>query len=76
MSDCNDCVHLRTAPWQAPLTGCYAPEHMKITQKLACLDQQQQPGDHREINRRGDCPQFEAKPARLRFVDWLMGKGA
>ena len=76
MSDCNDCVHLRTAPWQAPLTGCYAPEHMKITQKLACLDQQQQPGNYREINRRGDCPQFEAKPSKLGLVDWLMGKGA
>ena len=76
MPDCNDCVHLRSAPWQAPRTGCYSAEHMKVAQKLACLDQQQTPGDHREINRRGDCPQFETKPAKLGLVGWLLGKGA
>lgn len=61
--DCKDCIHFRTAPYQAPITGCWHPDNMKATQKEAFLDQQQQPGDHRRINLRGDCAQFEPEPA-------------
>jgi len=62
--DCQDCIHFRTAPYEAPHTGCWHEENLKVSQKEAFLDQQQQPGNHRKINLRGDCAQFEAQPER------------
>ena len=62
--DCKDCIHFRTAPYQAPHTGCWHADNLKVSQKEAFLDQQQQPGDHRKLNLRRDCAQFEARPVR------------
>lgn len=64
---CEDCVHFRTAPYQAPRTGCYHPDHMTVRQKDAYLDEQQKPGDHEKINLRGDCATFEQRPAAIPF---------
>jgi hypothetical protein len=64
---CENCIHYRTAPYEAPHTGCWHPDHMKVKQKDAWLDQQQLPGDARKINLRGDCAQYEERPARLPF---------
>ncbi|MBM3976221.1 MAG: hypothetical protein FJ299_04440 [Planctomycetes bacterium] len=61
---CEDCRWLRMAPWQAKKTGCYHPEHMPGKQKDPVLDEQQVPGDHAALNRRGDCARYEAKPPR------------
>ena len=73
---CSDCTHFREAPYQAPLTGCWHPDNMKVTQKEAFLDQQQQPGNHRKINLRGDCQQFEARPVRLSLFQRIFRRGA
>jgi hypothetical protein len=59
---CEQCLWLRVAPWQTKQTGCYHPENMPGKQKERTLDEQQIPGDARVINRRGDCPRYEAKP--------------
>jgi hypothetical protein len=61
---CSQCKWLRVAPWQAKKSGCYHPDHMPGKQKERSLDEQQVPGDHAAINRRGDCPKYEAKPER------------
>ena len=47
-----------------------------VERKRAFLDQQQQPGDHRKINLRGDCASFEARPARPGFWQRLRGGAA
>jgi len=60
-ADCKACRHFRTAPYQARIDGCFHPDHMKVTQKDAYLSEQETPGNHRGINRRGDCEQFEAR---------------
>lgn len=60
--DCKDCIHFRRAPYQARWEGCWHPDNMKVKQKERFLLEQQLPGDHRAINRRGDCAQFEARP--------------
>lgn len=64
--DCKDCKHLRRAPFEARLEGCYHPELMRAKQKDAFLDEQQIPGNHEKVNLRGDCEHFEAaaKPTR------------
>ena len=62
--DCKDCRHLRTAPYQARKTGCWHPDYMVVKQKEAFLDEQQTPGNHLRLNKDGDCPKFEAIPAR------------
>ena len=74
--NCKDCIHFRSAPYEAPRTGCWHEDSKKVTQKEAFLDQQQQPGDHRKINLRGDCSQYEAKPAKPTFWQRLMRMGA
>jgi hypothetical protein len=71
-ADCGKCVHFRTAPYSAPRTGCYHPEHMLSKQKDAYLKEQEIPGDHRKLNLRGDCPKYEPrarKPSLL--ARWL-----
>lgn len=75
-ADCGTCVHFRRAPYEARKTGCWHPEHMVSKQEARYLDQQQTPGDHEKINRRGDCPQHEARPARLPFWRRLWSVGA
>lgn len=69
--NCQNCRHFKTAPYQAPHTGCYHADNMSVTQKERYLDQQQAPGDHRKINLRGDCEQFEAKPQQLSLLKRL-----
>jgi hypothetical protein len=58
---CEDCVHFRSAPWEAVHTGCYLEKNMTVRQKDAFLAEQQTPGNHEKINLRGDCPDHEAK---------------
>jgi hypothetical protein len=76
MVACQDCAFFRSAPYQAHATGCYFPANMAVRQKLSCLDEQQQPGDHLKINAKGDCKDFQAKPARSSLLSWLLGKSA
>lgn len=68
---CKDCRHFREAPYEANITGCWHQANLQITQKEAFLDEQRQPGDHRKINLRGDCEQFEARPVRLSLLPRL-----
>jgi len=73
---CKACRWYREAPYEANITGCWHPENMKVTQKEAFLDQQQQPGDHKKINLRHDCPRYEVKPARPSLLERLLRRGA
>lgn len=66
-ADCKRCKHFRSAPWQAKFEGCYHPDHLVVKQKVAYLDEQQAPGDHRMINRTGNCASFEAGQAPKRL---------
>ena len=73
--ECRNCVHFRSAPYEARLAGCYLPKNMVSKQKAAYLDEQQQPGDHEKINRNGDCPDFQLrgrKPPLWRRL-WAIG---
>jgi hypothetical protein len=73
--DCRNCRHFRSAPYEARLEGCYLPQNMPSKQKQACLDEQQQPGDHEKINFHGDCPDFaarEKKPSLWKRL-WAIG---
>jgi hypothetical protein len=60
-ANCDACDHFKSAPYEARIDGCFHPDHMKVTQKDAYLNEQETPGDHRVINRRGDCDKFEPK---------------
>ncbi len=73
---CKDCRHFLQAPYEARVDGCYLEKNMASKQDAAYLDEQQTPGDHRELNRRGDCPDFEARRRKLGFFDWLMSESA
>jgi hypothetical protein len=61
---CERCRHFRAAPYEARLPGCYLPDNMASKQSARYLDEQQLPGDHEVINRKGDCKDFEARPAK------------
>lgn len=74
--NCEDCRHFRRAPYEANLTGCWHPDNMKVTQKEAFLDEQQRPGDHRRINLRGDCAQYEARQTRPGVWRRIFRRGA
>jgi len=65
--ECRDCRYFKSAPYEAPYTGCYHPEFMVSKQKDAFLKQQELPGDHRKINLRGDCPKFEQRARKRSF---------
>ena len=73
---CETCVHFRGAPYEARRAGCYLPANMPGRQKLAYLDEQQIPGDNEQINRKGDCPDHEARQARPSLLKRLFSKGA
>lgn len=73
---CEACRHFKKAPYEAPRTGCWHPDHLVVRQKEAFLDQQQTPGDHRTINLRGNCETFEAKPKRPSFWERIRSLGA
>lgn len=68
---CQNCIHFRRAPYQARIEGCFLPKNMPSKQNDAFLDEQQAPGDHRAINRRGDCPDYESARSKPRLLDWL-----
>jgi len=74
--DCRTCVHFRSAPYETKFEGCYLEKNMVSKQKQACLDEQQLPGNHLQINRMGDCPDHAARPARLSFWKRLWALGA
>lgn len=65
--ECKNCAHFRVAPDEAPVTGCWHPQHMKQRQTDAFLKQQELPGDHTKINLRGDCAQYERQPKKPSF---------
>jgi len=71
--ECADCVHFRRAPYQARVDGCYFPGNMPSKQSARYLDEQQLAGDPEKINLRGDCPDFEAKPAKPSVWRRLLG---
>ena len=71
-ANCQNCRHFQRAPYQAPQTGCYHPEHMQVKQKERYLDEQRTPGDNGKINLRGDCAQFEALPAKPSWLERLL----
>ena len=70
--DCRDCRWLKLAPYEAPRTGCYFPDFMPGKQKDAFLKEQEQPGDHRKLNLRGDCAKFEQRTAKKGFWKKLL----
>jgi len=72
--ECKTCVHFRTAPDEAPHTGCWHLDHMQQKQTDAYLKQQELPGDHKRINLRGDCAQYELKPKKRSLWQRLMAK--
>lgn len=71
--ECRNCVHFRSAPYQARLEGCYFEGNMKSKQKERYLDEQQLPGDHRVINRDGDCADFAAQAQPVSIWRRLLG---
>jgi len=75
-ADCRLCVHFRSAPYQAKFEGCYLAKNMVSKQKQACLDEQQLPGDHRKLNARGGCPDFEALAVKAPWWRRLLRIGA
>jgi hypothetical protein len=68
---CADCRHFRAAPYETRFTGCYHEKHVESKQKDRFLDEQQLPGDHLQINRRGDCPEHEPRPRATGLWRWL-----
>lgn len=74
--DCKNCQHFRSAPYEARKAGCYYPPNMKSKQSDAYLDEQQLPGKHERINRKGDCPDFRARPAKAPLWQRLWSIGA
>ena len=72
-ADCQNCGHFRSAPYEARVDGCFHSDHMKVTQKDFYLQEQETPGDHRAINRRGDCAQFEPNAPKRSLLDRLRG---
>jgi len=75
-ADCRTCVHFRSAPYETKFEGCYLEKNMVSKQKQACLDEQQLPGDHRQLNRRGDCADHAARAGKPSFWQRLWSVGA
>ena len=71
--DCQNCSHFRSAPYEARIEGCYFAGNMKVKQKESYLDEQQLPGNHKTINRDGDCPDFAQKQATPSIWRRLLG---
>lgn len=74
--ECSHCVHYRSAPYQARIDGCYFPGNMPGKQSAPYLDEQQLPGDHDKINRKGDCPDYEAREAKAPWWRRILEVGA
>ena len=71
-ANCDACDHFKSAPYEARIDGCFHPDHMKVTQKDAYLNEQETPGDHRVINRRGDCEEFEAEAPKRSLLSRIL----
>ena len=69
---CQDCLHFRSAPYEASIEGCYLEKNMPGRQSDAFLDEQQTPGNHEKINLRGDCPDYAAKQPKRSLWQRLM----
>lgn len=76
MKDCRNCLHFRSAPYEAKEDACYHPEHMGAKQSARFLDEQQVPGNHRKINLRGDCAEYEEKPKQAPWYKRWFSMGA
>lgn len=74
--DCHDCRHFRSRPYEAKFEGCYLEKNMPSKQKMACLDEQQLPGNHAKINFHGDCPDFAARAKKPSLWQRLWALGA
>ena len=70
--DCKDCRHFKSAPYEARIDGCFHSDHMKVVQKDNFLNEQETPGDHRVINRRGDCATFEGEAPAVPFLKRIL----
>ena len=75
-NSCKDCTYFREAPWDAPRTGCWHPDNMETSLSASFNDEQQQPGNHRKLNLRGDCALFEERPAAPGWLERFLGWGA
>jgi hypothetical protein len=78
MVECKNCRHFRALPggtvWKRK-TGCYHPDNMEQKQSDGFLAEQEIPGNHEQINMRGDCAQYEPRqraPSLLKRVARLM----
>ena len=74
--ECPDCVHFRSAPYEARSEGCYFPGNMGSKQSARYLDEQQQPGNHEKINRSGQCTEFAAREAKALWWQRILRVGA
>jgi len=74
--DCRNCTHFRSAPYEARVEGCYLEKNMPSKQKMLCLDEQQQPGDHNKINFHGDCPDYSPRKVKAPWWRRLWAVGA
>jgi len=75
-AECTNCLHFRSAPYEAKFEGCYLEKNMASKQKQMCLNEQQLPGDHVKINLRGDCPDFLERPRKVSLWKRLWALGA
>ena len=71
-ADCNACRHFRSAPYEARIDGCFHPDNMKVSQTAGYLKEEETPGNHRVINRRGDCAQFDAKAQKRSLLSRIL----
>ena len=73
--DCKNCIHFKQAPWEANKTGCWHKDNLEMSLSANFNDEQQIPGNHRKINLRGDCAQFEARAAAPSFFERFLNMG-
>ena len=71
-ADCNACRHFKSAPYEARIDGCFHSDHMKVSQTDGYLKEQETPGNHRVINRRGDCAQFAARAQKRSLLSRIL----
>lgn len=71
-ADCNACRHFKSAPYEARIDGCFHSDHMKVSQTDGYLKEQETPGNHRVINRRGDCAQFDARAQKRSLLSRIL----
>jgi hypothetical protein len=75
-AECRNCVHFRSAPYEARVVGCYLAGNMESKQSARYLDEQQLPGNHDKINRNGDCPDYQAREVKAPWWQRILRVGA